>query len=101
MPDLIDKAARRALKLPRATTDTIERRKDLPAVMSDGTILLADHYIPDGDDHAPLVLIRNPYGLRGVVGMFARLLTHEGFQVVQQSCRGTGGSGGRFDRPLT
>ncbi|MFL5652530.1 MAG: CocE/NonD family hydrolase [Chloroflexota bacterium] len=101
MPDLIDKGARRALKLPRATTDTIERRKDLPAVMSDGTILLADHYIPDGDDHAPLVLIRNPYGRRGVVGMFARLLAHEGFQVVQQSCRGTGGSGGRFNRPLT
>jgi putative CocE/NonD family hydrolase len=68
--------------------------------MSDGVTLLADHYIPDGDTKAPLVLMRGPYGRRGVYGLLARALAYEGFQVVIQSCRGTAGSGGRFDRPL-
>ena len=33
-------------------------------------------------------------------GLVARALAYEGFQVVIQSCRGTAGSGGRFDRPF-
>jgi putative CocE/NonD family hydrolase len=68
--------------------------------MSDGTVLLADHYLPAGDDRAPLVLIRTPYGRRGPLSWFATVLAHEGFQVVQQSCRGTGGSGGAFTEPF-
>ena len=35
-----------------------------------------------------------------VFGLVARALAYEGFQVVVQSCRGTAGSGGRFDRPF-
>ncbi len=68
--------------------------------MSDGVTLLADHYVPDGDTNAPLVLMRSPYGRRVVYGLLARALAYEGFQVVIQSCRGTDGSGGRFDRPM-
>ena len=68
--------------------------------MADGVELLADHYIPDGDSTAPLVLIRSPYGRRGPFGLVARALAYEGFQVVIQSCRGTHGSGGSFDRPF-
>ena len=68
--------------------------------MSDGVVLLADHYIPDGDIDAPLVLMRSPYGRRVVFGLVARALAYEGFQVVVQSCRGTAGSGGQFDRPF-
>ncbi len=68
--------------------------------MSDGVALLADHYIPDGDTTAPLVLMRSPYGRRAAFGLIARVLAYEGFQVVVQSCRGTAGSGGEFDRPF-
>jgi putative CocE/NonD family hydrolase len=86
------------LRPPRASK--VERRKDVIARMSDGVTLLADHYVPDGDTNAPLVLMRSPYGRRAVYGLLARALAYEGFQVVIQSCRGTDGSGGRFDRPM-
>ena len=45
-----------------------------------------------------LVLMRSPYGRRGPIGLVARALAHEGFQVVIQSCRGTAGSGARQRR---
>jgi uncharacterized protein len=54
--------ARRLFKLRHTNIDRVERRKDLEATMADGAVLLADHYVPDGDTSAPLVLIRSPYG---------------------------------------
>jgi uncharacterized protein len=92
--------ARRLFKLRHTNIDRVERRKDLEATMADGAVLLADHYVPDGDTSAPLVLIRSPYGRRGAFGLIARTLAYEGFQVIMQSCRGTDGSGGRYDRPF-
>lgn len=100
MPDLRYEFVRRVFKLPRPRVQRIERRTGLTARMSDGSELLADHYVPSGDVAAPLVLMRSPYGRRGALGLIARVLAHEGFQVVIQSCRGTDGSGGRFDRPF-
>ena len=100
MRDLRYELVRRVFKLRRPRAGRVECRKDLSAPMSDGVVLLADHYIPDGDTTAPLVLMRSPYGRRAAFGLLARALAYEGFQVVIQSCRGTAGSGGTFDRPF-
>ena len=100
MRDLRYELVRRLFKLRPPRAARVEWRKDLRPPMSDGVVLLADHYIPDGDIDAPLVLMRSPYGRRAVFGLVARALAYEGFQVVVQSCRGTAGSGGQFDRPF-
>jgi putative CocE/NonD family hydrolase len=65
--------------------------------MRDGVELLTDVYLPAAGSSGT-VLIRTPYGLDGVIarltaGFFAR----HGYQVVNQACRGTSGSGGDFD----
>ena len=100
MRDLRYEFVRRVFKLRPPRAARVEYRKNLSAPMSDGVSLLADHYVPDGDTTAPLVLMRSPYGRRALIGLVARALAYEGFQVVVQSCRGTAGSGGRFDRPF-
>jgi uncharacterized protein len=100
MRDLRYELVRRMFKLRPPRAARVEWSKDLRAPMSDGVVLLADHYVPDGDITAPLVLMRSPYGRRAVFGLVARAVAYEGFQVVVQSCRGTAGSGGRFDRPF-
>ena len=41
--------------------------------------------------------MRSPYGRTAVWALAARLLAERGYQVILQSCRGTGGSGGEFD----
>jgi putative CocE/NonD family hydrolase len=99
--DLTYALARAALRLPRSKIRAVARRADLSVPMGDGTILLADHWVPDGDTRAPLLLVRSPYGRRSSVGLFyGRTLAHQGFQVLVQSCRGTAGSEGSFDRPF-
>jgi uncharacterized protein len=88
----------RALKLPPAPNRAVRVERDLRVPMDDGVELLADRYHPDGDGRAPLVLVRSPYGRRGVWGlMFGRVLAERGFQALIQSCRGTFGSGGVLD----
>ncbi|BCK54865.1 CocE/NonD family hydrolase [Nocardia wallacei] len=74
---------------------TVDR--DLRAPMDDGVELLGDLYRPVGADGTlPTVVIRGPYGRRGIIGGTARALAYDGFTVFFQSCRGTWGSGGRF-----
>ncbi|MER6299262.1 CocE/NonD family hydrolase [Kitasatospora sp. NPDC001539] len=65
---------------------------------ADGSPLLTDHYFPLDAGDFPTLLIRSPYG-RGFpwAPMYGVLLAEQGFHVVLQSCRGTGGSGGEFD----
>jgi uncharacterized protein len=63
--------------------------------MADGVRVLTDRYYPAADEHAPLVLMRTPYGRSGM-GLMARLVAERGYQVLVVSLRGTGGSGGRF-----
>ncbi|MFG3198538.1 CocE/NonD family hydrolase [Streptomyces sp. NPDC048208] len=65
---------------------------------ADGSALLTDHYFPRAEGDFPTLLVRSPYG-RGLPWspMYGLLFAEQGFHVVLQSCRGTGGSGGAFD----
>jgi uncharacterized protein len=82
--------------LPPAITDDVTVRHDLDVRARDGVVLRTDHYAPRLD-HAPTILIRTPYGRRGVFGLVTgRVLAERGFHVVLQSCRGTFDSGGTF-----
>jgi putative CocE/NonD family hydrolase len=65
---------------------------------ADGCPLRTDHYFPRTEGDFPTLVVRSPYG-RGVPWspMYGMLFAEQGFHVVLQSCRGTGGSGGRFD----
>ena len=103
---LLSEIAGRSLRLPRAQTRDLVVERDLPAEMNDGAVLLADRYIARAeadraaDSPPPTVLVRTPYGRRGLFGLvYGRLLAERGFQVVVQSVRGTFGSGGEF-RPF-
>lgn len=103
------KLAGKAVGLPPARTRGVTVVRDLRVPMPDGVVLLADRYVPPADSagtgehprhprHAPLALIRCPYGRRALFGMlFGRLLAERGLQVLVQSCRGTFGSAGAFD----
>ncbi|GAA3487110.1 CocE/NonD family hydrolase [Streptomyces cremeus] len=64
---------------------------------ADGTPLVTDHYFPRGGGDFPTLLVRSPYG-RALPWspMYGILFAEQGFHVVVQSCRGTGGSGGDF-----
>lgn len=65
---------------------------------ADGSPLITDHYFPRTEGDFPTLLVRSPYG-RGLPWspMYGLLFAEQGFHVVVQSCRGTGGSGGTFD----
>ncbi|MEU7560069.1 CocE/NonD family hydrolase [Streptomyces eurythermus] len=65
---------------------------------ADGSPLITDHYFPRTEGDFPTLLVRSPYG-RGLPWspMYGLLFAEQGFHVVLQSCRGTGGSGGTFD----
>lgn len=65
---------------------------------ADGSPLVTDHYFPRAEGDFPTLLVRSPYG-RGLPWspMYGVLFAEQGFHVVLQSCRGTGGSGGEFD----
>ena len=81
---------------PRRNFVAVERNLRVP--MSDGTILLADHYLPIISQPAATVLVRCPYG-RGLPFSLleAQLVAERGYHVLLQSCRGTFGSGGQFE----
>ncbi|MEU4540521.1 CocE/NonD family hydrolase [Streptosporangium sp. NPDC023825] len=83
---------------PRTAVHRVTVERDLPVPMPDGVTLLADRYVPAGAVRPPTILIRSPYGRRGVFGRtFGRGFAKHGFQVVIQSCRGGFGSGGLLD----
>ncbi|WP_199885601.1 CocE/NonD family hydrolase [Streptomyces sp. CB00455] len=64
---------------------------------ADGSPLITDHYFPRAEGDFPTLLVRSPYG-RGLPWspQYGLLFAEQGFHVVLQSCRGTGGSGGAF-----
>ncbi|AHH96696.1 CocE/NonD family hydrolase [Kutzneria albida] len=86
----------RLLRLPAPQTRHIVVRRDLPIPAADGVTLLADHWAPaKPGGPLPTVLMRSPYGRRGLAGtLLARAYAERGFQVVLASVRGTFGSGG-------
>jgi uncharacterized protein len=108
-------AAERAAELPRHVRFfTRQSRKGLPAPacaaalqrgiripMPDGTHQIADRYIPQTGGPCPTLLVRTPYG-RGFPYdfMYGGLFAEQGYNVLLQSTRGTGGSGGSYE-PFT
>ena len=93
----LSKVVSRAWSLPPPRNFVaIERNVQVP--VSDGTVLLADHYLPITSQPAATVLVRCPYG-RGLPFSLleAQLVAERGFHVLLQSCRGTFGSGGHFE----
>ncbi|WP_411144011.1 CocE/NonD family hydrolase [Streptomyces sp. x-80] len=89
---------RRSLRGMPPKRHDIAYEPDLVVPAADGSALLTDHYFPLADGDFPTLLVRSPYG-RGFpwAPMYGVLLAEQGFHVVLQSCRGTGGSGGEFD----
>src|ERR1700748_1974693 len=86
--------------LPRPLTRKVICERDLRVEMDDGTVLLADRWVPRGtrDQPQPTVLVRSCYGRRSMFGMLhGRMLAERGLQVVIQSVRGTFGSQGTFN----
>lgn len=71
---------------------------ELVVPAADGSPLITDHYFPRAEGDFPTLLVRSPYG-RGLPWspMYGLLFAEQGFHVIVQSCRGTGGSGGTFD----
>jgi uncharacterized protein len=94
---LTDRLATQARRLPGGRY-RITSERDIPVPMADGTTLLADRYAPVGPGPQPTILVRTPYGRRGIPAMMNGLpFAYLGFQVLVQSVRGTFGSGGEFD----
>ena len=69
----------------------------LRAPAADGSALITDHYLPVTGEACPAFLLRSPYG-RGFPwdALYGVAFAEQGFHVVIQSCRGTGGSEGTF-----
>lgn len=94
------RAFSRTVGLPEPRVPRIERRRNVPVPLADGTVTIADHWLPVRADRPPLVLLRSPYGRMVFNLLVGRTLAHQGFQVLIQSSRGTDGSAGRFDDPF-
>ncbi|MFI9641584.1 CocE/NonD family hydrolase [Micromonospora sp. NPDC051925] len=93
---MLDRIAAAALRLPAVPTHRVAVTRGIPVRARDGVVLRTDHYAPRLPG-APTVLIRTPYGRGGPMRLLGRLIAGRGFHLVIQSCRGTDGSGGRFD----
>jgi uncharacterized protein len=79
-------------------THAVTIRRNIRMPTADDVDLLTDLYLGNSGERAPVVLIRSPYGRSFfLAGMTAYPLASQGFNVVLQSCRGTFGSGGRFN----
>jgi hypothetical protein len=67
--------------------------------LSDGTMLVSDHYYPAGDGPWPTLLMRQPYGrdiASTVVYAHPVWFARHGYHVTIQDVRGRGGSAGAF-----
>ena len=91
----LDAATARIFKMPPGHHDYI-RTQAVRVPMRDGVELLTDIYAPVAESLGTL-LIRTPYGRTGPIALLtARCYATHGYHVVNQSCRGTFGSGGDF-----
>src|SRR6516162_7488151 len=75
----------------------LERGVECP--LSDGTILISDHYYPGGEGPWPTLLMRQPYGrdiASTVVYAHPVWFARRGYHVAIQDVRGRGGSSGEF-----
>lgn len=85
----------RILRMPSGRHDyTVSEER---VRMRDGVQLLTDVYVPVGTSLGA-ILIRTPYGREGLIAQLtAGFFASHGYHVVNQSCRGTFGSGGDLD----
>ena len=100
MRDLRYEFVRRVFKLRPPRAARVEYRKNLSAPMSTASRCSPITTSPTATPRHHSCSCAAPTGAVRVIGLVARALAYEGFQVVVQSCRGTAGSGGRFDRPF-
>lgn len=86
------------MNLPPPYTKHIEVENDLAITMPDGVQLKADRLFPsDGAGAWPTVLIRNPYGRKGLLRyLLAYPLARRGYHVLFQNTRGTHDAEGDF-----
>ena len=92
----LDAATARLFKMPRGRHD-YTLTEAVPVPMRDGVELLTDVYAPVEKSRGT-ILVRTPYGRTGVIAAItARYYASHGYHVVNQSCRGTYGSGGDFE----
>ena len=95
---LLDAVIARGLRMPLGGQD-YRLTADVGVPMRDGVRLLADVYAPVAASRGT-VLIRTPYGRSTPIAVLtAGYYATHGYHVVNQSCRGTFGSGGDW-RPF-
>ncbi|MFD0521025.1 CocE/NonD family hydrolase [Paractinoplanes durhamensis] len=89
---------RRTRKGPPARYD-VQWQSGVAVPAADGVPLMTDHYAPVTGDPCPTVMVRAPYVRIGFPFnyLYGALFAEQGFHVILQSSRGTGGSGGEFD----
>jgi putative CocE/NonD family hydrolase len=74
-------------------------QRGLRCTLSDGTVLVSDHYAPSGGGKLPTILMRQPYGrdiASTVVYAHPAWFARQGYNVVIQDVRGRGDSEGEF-----
>jgi putative CocE/NonD family hydrolase len=79
--------------------DGVRLERGVPCRMSDGVVLVADHYYPVEAGPYPTLLMRQPYGrdiASTVVYAHPAWFARHGYNVVIQDVRGRGGSEGSF-----
>ncbi len=77
----------------------VRQERGLKCPLSDGTVLVSDHYYPAGSGPWPTLLMRQPYGrdiASTVVYAHPIWFARHGFHVAIQDVRGRGGSTGDF-----
>ena len=79
--------------------DGVTLERGVTCRMSDGVMLMSDHYYAAGDEARPTLLMRQPYGrdiASTVVYAHPVWFARRGYNVVIQDVRGRGGSEGEF-----
>ena len=71
------------LQAPPALTRDLSVERDVAVTAPDGTRLLTDLYLAGPREPLPTVLIRSPYGRRGIHGLSARLFAERGYHAVR------------------
>jgi putative CocE/NonD family hydrolase len=77
----------------------VRLERDVECRLSDGTVLVSDHYYPEGDGPWPTLFMRQPYGrdiASTVVYAHPLWFARHGYHVAIQDVRGRGASGGEF-----
>ncbi len=73
-------------------------RKEIMVPMRDGTMLRTLVYTPDTEGPWPALLSRSPYPKNQEIYDYqGRIFSERGYAFVLQYCRGTGGSGGKWE----